>query len=96
MAIFLSKDKKELIVTCSCGCDNSFHLKIEGDDHDYVFLSYMNGNFYRDQFNGVIASVCRKLHKIVCILFDKDYYYSDVCMSKKDFKLFKRYVNSIK
>lgn len=50
MAVLLSKDKKELIVSCSCGCEDSFHLTIDcDDDTDYAFLSYMNGDFYRNK-----------------------------------------------
>ena len=37
MAVLLIKDKKELIVSCSCGCEDSFHLTIDcDDDTDYA------------------------------------------------------------
>jgi len=97
MAVLLSKDKKELIVSCSCGCEDSFHLTINcDDDTDYAFMSYMNGNFYRDQNTSFFHNLRIKLRRILCILFNKDYYYSDVRISKKEFELFKEYVNSIK
>lgn len=95
MAVLISKDKKDLIVNCKCGCDDSVHLKITGDEYDYAFMCFLNGNFYRDQESGVWRSWVRKVVKILCILRGKDYYYSDIVMSKKDFEEFKKYVNSI-
>lgn len=89
MAVLLIKDKKELIVSCSCGCEDSFHLTIDcDDDTDYAFLSYMNGDFYRNKNTSFFRNLRIKLRKILCILFNKDYYYSDVRMFKKEFELF--------
>ena len=94
MAVLESKDGKELIATCDCGCENAVHLKIDSEvEGTYCFMSFMNGNFYRDQEAGAFRSLVRKLKKIICVVRGKDFYYSDVCMTKEDFQQFKEYVN---
>lgn len=93
MALLLSNDNKELIVTCDCGCENGFYIRIDdlGDNY-FAFLSYMNGNFYTDQ-KGFFSIFLNKLRKIWAVIANKDYYYSDVVMSKDDFEKFKEYIN---
>ena len=96
MAVFKTKDEKELVVTCKCGCCDGFHMVIDDDDKDagiYTFMSYINGNFYSEQKNGVFSVIGRKLKKILAIICNKDYYYSEIVMSKADFEEFKEWVN---
>lgn len=95
MSVLMNKDKTELIVTCKCGCDSSVHMIVDKDDYDtYTILSYMSGNFYKDQ-GGALYILKEKIKKILSILFNKDYYYADVCMNKDEFLQFRDYVNSI-
>ena len=96
MAVMISEDKKDLIVTCKCGCQEAIHIKIDDEDKDsdyYAIQTYMNGNWYRDQGDRVLRTIGRKLKKIWAIIRNKDYYYSDVVMSKEDFEQFKSWVN---
>lgn len=93
MSVMKNNDGTEMIMACSCGCEDSIHLKVVlGDDESYIFLSYMNGCFYSEQ-GGLFSSVRTKLKKICAILFNKDYYYSEVIMSKTDFLEFKDFIN---
>ena len=94
MSVLLSKDKKELIVTCSCGCDSGVHMVIDNDEDTFTLLSYINGNFYKDQIS-TLYTLKNKAKKILAILLNKDYCYADVCMTKADFVKFRDYVNSI-
>lgn len=96
MAVMISDDKKELIVTCKCGCQDTIHIKVDDKDKDsdyYAIQTYMSGNWYRDQDDTVLRCIGRKLKKIWSIIRNKDYYYSDVLMSKEDFQKYKEYVN---
>ncbi len=96
MSIMMSKDKKELIVTCSCGCDDGVHIiKANSDEYDgsVAYLSYISGNFYKEQENILFGVFKNKLKKILAIIRNKDFYYSDVRMSKEDFQQFKDYIN---
>lgn len=96
MSVMISDDKKELIVTCKCGCQNSIHIKIDDEDKNYdcyAIQTYMNGNWYRDQNDRIIRTIGKKLKKIWAIIRNKDYYYSDVVMGCEDFKRFKEYIN---
>lgn len=96
MSVMVSKDNKELVITCKCGCHDSVHFVIDDTDKEsdyYAFMMYMNGNWYRDQNDKILRSIGRKLKKIWAILRNKDYYYSDVSMSKEEFETFKEYVN---
>ena len=47
MSVMISKNKKELIVSCNCGCDEGLHIvKIKPDEYDdtFAYLSYISGN----------------------------------------------------
>ena len=93
MAVLISADKKDLIVTCDCECDNTFHIKIDTDDDEYFsFLTYLNGNFFAEQ-KSFFDRFKDKLRKIWAIISNRDFYYSDVVMTKSDFKQFKEYIN---
>ena len=94
MAVMISKDKKELIVACRCGCEDTVHIRIDDTDKDsYAIMTYLNGNWYRDQNDRIFRSIGKKLNKIWAIIRNKDYYYSDVLMSSENFKEFKEYIN---
>ena len=85
-----------MIVTCECGCHDVIHIRVDDTDKDYdhyAIQTYMNGNWYRDQDDRVLRSIGRKLKKIWAIIRNKDYYYSDILMSREDFRKFKEYIN---
>lgn len=89
MAVFKNFKDDELIVSCKCGCDEGIHFKIYNyEGGDYAFLTYTNGNFYTQQ-----RPFLEKLKKIWAIIRNKDFYYSDVVLTKEDFKEFKEWVN---
>lgn len=97
MSILKSDDGKELIVTCSCGCDDGVHIRIDKDMYDdYAYFTYINSNFYHDQEKTIGFVIKQKLKKIWTIIRNKDFYYSDIRMTKKDFEVFREYINSIK
>ena len=96
MAVMVSDDKKEMIVTCECGCENAIHIRVDDTDKDYdcyAIQTYMNGNWYRDQDDRIFRSICRKLKKILAIIRNKDFYYSELTMSCEDFQKYKEYIN---
>ena len=93
MAIFTSEDNKELIITCKCGCEESIHITINDEGDMFSFISYMNGNFYKDQI-GVFSVLAIKLKKIFAIIRNKDFYYSDIVMTKGDWIKFRGWINS--
>lgn len=83
-------ENNELIITCHCGCDDSVHISVEDfPDGSYAFMTYMNGNFYLEQKQPFIE----KIKKIWAIIRNKDYYYSDIVMTKEEFEQFKKWIN---
>ena len=95
MAVFYNKDKTELVVTCKCSCGDAAHIVVEKEDSDdYCIISYMNGNFYKDQC-GTFATFKKKCKKIFAIIRNKDYYYSEVIMTKDEFETFREYINRV-
>ncbi len=89
MAVFKNFNDDELIISCRCGCDEGIHFNIANfDDDDYVFVTYTSGDFYVQQ-----APFVEKLQKIWAIIRNKDFYYSEITMSKSDFKEFVKWVN---
>lgn len=96
MSVFKTKDNKELIVTCKCGCHDAIHFCVDDEDKDtdcYAFTTYMNGNWYRDQNDRLFRTIGRKLKKIWAIIRNKDYCYSDIIMNREEFNQFKVYIN---
>ena len=92
----ISDDKKELIVNCKCGCEDTIYIKVDDKDKDsdyYAIQTYLNGNWYRDQNDRIFRCIVRKLKKIWAIIRNKDFYYSDVFMSRDDFQKYKEYIN---
>lgn len=96
MAVLKSKDGKELLVDCYCGCNDGVRIRLDKDDYDfYYFMSYTNGNFYRDQNEKLFSTLSKKLKKIWAIVRNKDFYYAEIIMDGNDFNEFKEYINSI-
>jgi hypothetical protein len=96
MAVLKNKDGTELLVSCDCGCEQGVHIRVDKEDSDMYFLmTYTNGNWYVDQNKTVRAVIREKLKKIWCIIRNKDFHYSDISMTSKDFQEFKEYINSI-
>ena len=95
MAVMRSKNGNELYVDCYCGCNDGIRIRVEKEEFDfYCFLTYTNGNWYRDQ-TSMWMTFCNKLKKIWAIIRNKDHYYADITMTKDDFDYFKEYINSI-
>lgn len=97
MAVLKNKDGKELYIDCCCGCDEGIRFKInKDDDFDYYFImTYTNGSFYKEQGETIWGVLCKKFKKTWAIIRNKDFYYSEVVMTKDDFNEFKEYLNSI-
>ena len=52
MAVMISDDKKELIVTCKCGCEDTIHIRVDDKDKEsnyYAIQTILSGKWYRDQ-----------------------------------------------
>lgn len=98
MALMISKDEQEAVLTCMCGCDDAVHIKIckeFEDDESFSFLTFMKSNWYSEQDETILKTITKKMKKIIAIICSKDFYYSEIVMSKDDFIQFKEYINSI-
>lgn len=96
MAVLKNKNNTELLVDCSCGCDEGIRFRIDKEDFDYYcFMTYTNGRFYSEQNDKLWKVFCKKLKKIWAIIRNKDFYYAEVVMTKEQFDKFKEYINSI-
>ena len=84
------------MVDCNCVCNNGFKIRVDQPDDDmYVFLTYISGNFYNEQDYTFGRVFSKKLKKIWAIIRNKDYHYSEICMSKADFQEFQQYIKEI-
>ena len=96
MSVLMSKDRKELIVTCSCGCGQAYSICVDDslqDDDYYAFLCFMKNNFQTEATMNPWKAFKIKMKKIWFILRGKDYCYSDTVMTKADFVELKEYIN---
>ena len=96
MAVLKNKDGTEIYIDCHCGCNDGIRFKIDKDDVDmYCFMTYTSGNFYVEQGDSFLCVFRKKFKKIWAIIRNKDYYYSDISMTKNEFEEFRKYINSI-
>ncbi|MBQ9973911.1 MAG: hypothetical protein IJP02_03010 [Oscillospiraceae bacterium] len=94
MSVLKSKCGSELIVTCTCGCGDAFHISVCKDDEElYGIVTYLNGNWYRDQEDSALRAIGRKLRKIWRIIRNRDHHYSEICMTPSEWDKFKAFVN---
>ena len=42
MAVLKASDNSEMIISCKCGCDDGLMIKIEKDEEDYCFMTYLS------------------------------------------------------
>lgn len=90
MATFKTSDNNQLIISCSCGCDEGLRVSIDNDnDEIYCYQTYLSGNWSKEQ-----KGFLDKLKKIWRILINKDYFYSEICLSREDWEEYKKWVNS--
>lgn len=95
MAVLKNKNGTELFIDCHCGCNDGVRVRINKDEFDYYcFWTYTNGNFYSEQNETILRVIRKKLSKIWAIIRNKDFYYSDVIMTKDEFDEFREYLNS--
>lgn len=96
MALLKSKDGAELYLDCGCGCDEGIRFRIDKEDYDYYcIMTYTNGQFYREQDDTMWKVLYKKLKKIWAIIRNKDFYYAEIVINKRDFCEFKDYINSL-
>lgn len=96
MAVMKNFDGNEIYIDCYCGCNDGIRFRIDKTDPDlYCFTTYTNGNFYREQSDSIFRVIRKKMKKIWAIIRNKDFYYSDVMMTKDEFEEFRSYINSV-
>ena len=97
MAIMKSKDGKNLIVDCNCGCDEGLRIRInEFNEDTYAIITYTSGNFYKDQKLSCWSIFKLKCRKIWRIIRGKDYCYSEILVSKEEYNELKDFINNTK
>lgn len=95
MPALITKDKRELILDCKCGCDDAikFIVDLEDADHDIVmFTTFLTGKWFSNQ-ETFKSKFVNKVKRIWGVLRNKDYCYAEQVLTKEDFKIFKEYIN---
>lgn len=89
--VFYNRDGNECIASCSCGCGDSVQFSVL---KDYEFSgSYFYQTLLDAKWNAEQRGFRWKLKKIWAILRNKDFHYSEICMSKAEFDQFKEWIN---
>lgn len=94
MAVFITEDKTNLILDCKCGCEAiKFEADLEDADSDIImFATLLTSKFYAKQEN-FVRRFADKVKRIWGVIRNKDYCYSEVVLSREDFRAFKKYIN---
>ena len=85
---------RDAFADCHCGCDSGLRIRVDKEDTGdlYVVMSYTSADFYKNQTTWFSRL---KLQKIWAIIRNKDFYYSEVCMTKEEFQDFKKIINDV-
>lgn len=90
MAVLKNTEGNEIFIDCDCGCGDSMRLVVDKDDYDWYAIMTKMENCKKDS---VWWMICKKFKKIWAIIRNKDYYYSDILLTKEDYETFKEYIN---
>lgn len=97
--LYFNKEKNAFYINCACGCEEALTFRIvppyDEKDTDYAFITYSRGSFYAEQ-NTILDRIYKKLSRIWAIIRNKDYYYSDIILTKEDFNQFVDCLNGVK
>lgn len=85
-----------IYVDCHCGCDEGLRIIIDEEDpYDlYFIVTLTSGNFYKEQENWRDRFKL-KCKKIWSIIRNKDFHYSEICMTKEEFEEFRTVINNV-
>lgn len=97
--VFVNADKdiKEIIINCSCGCDEEIHIKkYIGDDviPDDYFITISESKFYSKQ-NGILKTIKNRLKSIWRAISGKEYRLCEVNLSKTNLEELKRALEEV-
>ena len=87
--VFLNEDKIQCVITCDCGCMEGASVSIDKEYPDTYCFSHLLSSQWNVQQYGLMW----KLKKIWTIIKGKDFYYSELVMTKDDFEKYKEFVN---
>lgn len=97
MAVYTSLKIEDpgAIVTCDCGCGSGVEFRVIhiNDDDTYALGTFFSGSFYLEQYSG-FDRFLKKCRKIWAVITNKDYQYTDILMSKKEWNTFKEIINN--
>lgn len=89
--ICYNKDKDTCVLSCGCGCGDSVQLSVEYDNEfsgSYFYHTLLDSSWNFEQQGWMW-----RFKKIWAILRNKDYHYSEICMTKKEFDEYKEWIN---
>lgn len=70
-------------------------VNVDPGNDTYCYATCLNSNWYRDQGKKMKYVIWDKLKKIWAIIRNKDFYYSEILMTRKDFETFREYINEV-
>ena len=87
---------RNAFVDCHCGCDSGLRIRVDKEDmaNLYAVITYTCSHYYANQ-EGCFSRLKLKLQKIWAIIRNKDYVYSEVCMTKQEYQDFKKIINEV-
>ncbi len=66
MATFKTSDDNQLILTCSCGCDEGLRINIDTSGEElYCYQTYLSATWYKEQ--KIFLSKLNKIGKLLSI-----------------------------
>ena len=90
--VYVTKENKDLIVTCKCGCEEGFHISVDQDADEFAIISCISGNYYREQY-GVFGTLGRKLRHIWAVIRNREFICSEILLTKDEFEQYKDWIN---
>ena len=97
MSVYTTKDSNDIYIDCGCGCGRGLKVIVDKDDYEDsdVILVFFSSDFNHTQNMSIFNVIKTKLKKIWYIIRNKDYCYSEILLTGKEFDEFRNHLNKI-
>lgn len=95
----LNNSVKDFVVTCNCGCQEGMEFRfvkenIKDNNYQEYYIEFCTSKWDTEQDHGLNRFVY-VLKKIWSIIRGKDFYYSEIILTPKQWQQFRKCINGV-
>lgn len=93
--VYKTKDNNSLIVNCSCRCGDGIEFTISNFDNIAEVWLTQTTYSWNSESMSFWDRLKTKIKRLWLVLCNKEYYYTEISLSKDDFGAFVEYINEM-